>query len=161
MSSRGFNKVITLGTLTKDPELRHSNSGVSYLYFDLACNYSVKDSNGNYQDAVDYIPFTVFGKTAEFIDKFCVKGSQLFIEGKLKRNKRQDKNGNDIYETQVIAQDIRFAGGKRKDGGNSGNSGGQSFYQQNSNYSQGNTNGSDPFSSIDNYEPSGEAYIPF
>ncbi|MBR1417833.1 MAG: single-stranded DNA-binding protein [Synergistaceae bacterium] len=122
MSSRGLNRVTVLGTLCKDPELKHSSNGVTYLYFDLASNYQVKNSHGEWENAVEFIPFTAFGKTAELIAQYCIKGAQLYVEGKIRRNKRQDNNGNNIYETQLIAGDIRFAGGKRKDDGGSSSS---------------------------------------
>ena len=146
MASKGYNKVMALGTLTRDPELRQSSTGKAYMFFDLACNFSVRDGNGGYKDSVDYISFTAFEKVAEVIAKYCVKGSQLFVEGKLKKNKRQGKDGSDIYEMQVIAQNILLAGGKRKDG-----NGGGTAYQDDY----------DPYQGVEEYTPSGNADVPF
>ena len=144
MSSRGLNRVQVLGTLCKDPELRHSSSGVAYLYFDLASNYQVKNSQGEWESAADFIPFTAFGKTAELIAQYCVKGAQLYVEGKIRRNKRQDNNGNNIYETQLLASDIRFAGGKRKEDG------GSSSFNSSSNYPR---SGFDSGNNFDAFDP--------
>lgn len=122
--SRGYNKVLLMGGLTKDPELKHTNNGTAYLRFSLACGYSVKDSNGQWTDKADYVPCTAWGNSAETLNKYCVKGSQLFVEGKVFTTKFKDKNGNDIWDTGVRVDNIRFAGGKRKDdGGNGGNRG--------------------------------------
>ena len=120
MSARGLNRIQVLGTVVRDPELKHSN--VDYLYFTLASNYQVKNARGEWEDAADFIPFVAFGKTAELISKYCVKGSQIYVEGKARRNKRTDNNGNNIYETQLIVNEIRFCGGKRKDDNNSSSS---------------------------------------
>ena len=120
MSARGLNRIQVLGTVVRDPELKHSN--VDYLYFTLASNYQVKNASGGWDDAADFIPFVAFGKTAELISKYCVKGSQIYVEGKARRNKRTDNNGNNIYETQLIVNEIRFCGGKRKDDNNNSSS---------------------------------------
>ncbi|MBQ4418265.1 MAG: single-stranded DNA-binding protein [Synergistaceae bacterium] len=117
MASRGLNRIQVLGTVVRDPELKHSSS-VSYLYFTLASNYQVKNASGGYDDAADFIPFVAFGKTAELISQYCVKGSQIYVEGKARQNKRTDNSGNNIYETQLVASEIRFCGGKRKDSNN-------------------------------------------
>ena len=121
MASRGLNRVQVLGTVVRDPELKHSSS-VSYLYFTLASNYQVKNASGGWDDAADFIPFVAFGKTAELISQYCVKGSQIYVEGKARRNKRTDNNGNNIYETQLIVNEIRFCGGKRKSDSNNSSS---------------------------------------
>lgn len=120
MSARGLNRIQVLGTVVRDPELKHSN--VDYLYFTLASNYQVKNTRGEWEDAADFIPFVAFGKTAELISKYCVKGSQIYVEGKARQNKRTDNSGNNIYETQLVASEIRFCGGKRKSDSNNSSS---------------------------------------
>ncbi len=143
----------------RDPELKHSN--VDYLYFTLASNYQVKNARGEWEDAADFIPFVAFGKTAELISKYCVKGSQIYVEGKARRNKRTDNNGNNIYETQLIVNEIRFCGGKRKDDNNNSSS---SF--SSSSFDDGNNFASftpDPFPSNPNdlISDGGDDGIPF
>ena len=112
--SKGFNKVVLLGGLTRDPELKQGGN-TPYLRFSLACGYSV-NRNGQWEEATDYVPCVAFGKTAELIAQYCVKGTQLFCEGKVDIRKYQ-KDGQDVWDTHVLVQVIRFAGGKRKDGG--------------------------------------------
>ena len=121
---KGYNKVILLGGLTRDPEVRYGqNGGSAYLRFSLACGYSVKDrGTGGWREATDYVPCLAFGKTAEVIGKYCVKGSQLHVEGKGQTSKYQ-KNGRDMWDTSVLVSGIILAGGKRREDGQS-NSGG-------------------------------------
>ena len=113
--SKGFNKVNLLGGLTRDPEVKQGNSGAAYIRFSLACGYYTKDkATGEFKEQVDYINCTAFGKNAENIGKHCIKGSQLFIDGKIKNSKFEHK-GETKYETYILVEDIYFAGGKRKD----------------------------------------------
>lgn len=115
----GYNKVTLLGGLTREPELKYSNNGgQAYMRFSLACGRSVKNkTTGNYEEVADYVPCAVFGKTAEVIAKYCTKGSQLFIDGRINTSKYQGKDGRDVYDTHVLVSEIRFAGGKRKEEG--------------------------------------------
>lgn len=117
--SKGVNKVMLLGGLTKDPEVRYTQDRKAVLRFNLACGYQVK-RNGQWEDEADYVPCVAFDARAEVIAKYCVKGSQLFIEGKVKTNNYKNKDGNTVWETHVQVQDIRFAGGRRKDEGDNG-----------------------------------------
>lgn len=115
---KGFNKVLLLGGLTKDPEVRFGqNGGSAYLRFSLACGYSTKDrSTGEWKDATDYVPCLAFGKVAEVIGKYCVKGSQLHVEGKVQTSKYQ-KDGRDVWDTHILVSGVILAGGKRRDDG--------------------------------------------
>ena len=115
--SRGYNKVVLLGGLTKDPELKYTQGGTAYMRFSLACGYFAKDKDGQWVEQADYVPCTAWDKVAETIAKYCVKGSQLFAEGKVFTNTYKDKGGNNVWDTSVRISNIRFAGGKRKDEG--------------------------------------------
>ena len=117
--ARGYNKATLLGGLVRDPELRYGSSGGSaYLRFSLACGRTVKDKDtGEYKEVSDYVSCAAFGKTAETIEKYCTKGSQLFIDGRINTSKYQNKEGRDVYDTHVLVSEIRFAGGKRKEEG--------------------------------------------
>ena len=128
---KGFNKVLLLGGLTKDPEVRFGqNGGNAYLRFSLACGYSVKDrSTGEWKDATDYVPCVAFGKVAEVIGKYCVKGSQLHVEGKVQTSKYQ-KDGRDVWDTNVLVSSVILAGGKRRDDGQGSGGGYPSIPQQ-------------------------------
>lgn len=113
--SKGFNKVNLLGGLTRDPEVKQGGSGTAYIRFSLACGYYTKDKvTGEFKEQVDYINCTAFGRNAENIGKHCTKGSQLFIDGKIKNSKFEHK-GETKYETYVLVEDVYLAGGKRKD----------------------------------------------
>ena len=137
--SRGYNKVVLLGGLTKDPELKQTNNGTSYLRFSLACAYAAKGNDGQWTEKADYVPCMAWGNVAETIDKYCIKGSQIFIEGKVFTNSYKNKDGRDIWDTSVRVDAMRFAGGKRKDdggnkGGNGGNNRGTGENGRNSNF---------------------------
>ena len=119
--SKGYNKVILLGGLTKDPDVKQTQGGTPYLRFNLACGYSVKDQDGQWTEKTDYVPCTAWGNVAEAIEKYCVKGSQLMVEGKVFTNKYKDRDGKDVWDTSVRVSSVCFAGGRRKDeGGNGG-----------------------------------------
>lgn len=117
--SRGYNKAVLLGGLTKDPELKYTQGGTAYMRFTLACGYSVKDKDGQWVEKADYVPCTAWDNVAATIAKYCVKGSQLFAEGKVFTNTYKDKGGNNVWDTSVRVDNIRFAGGRRKDEGGS------------------------------------------
>lgn len=122
---KGYNKVTLLGGLTRDPEVQYGrNGGSAYLRFSLACGYSVKErDSGEWKDATDYVPCLAFGRTAEVIGRYCVKGSQLHIEGKVQTTKYQ-KEGKDVWDTRVLVSGIILAGGKRREDGQPQNNGG-------------------------------------
>ena len=113
---KGYNKVTLLGGLTRNPEVRYGrNGGSAYLRFSLACGYSMKDrDSGEWKDATDYVPCLAFGRTAEVIGRYCVKGSQLHIEGKVQTTKYQ-KDGRDVWDTRVLVSGVILARGKRRE----------------------------------------------
>ena len=118
--SKGFNQVILKGGLTKDPEVRYTQSGTACLRFSLACGYNVK-RDGEWEEAVDYVSCKAWGSRAEYIGKYAVKGSQFFVEGKLKTDQYEGKDGKTVWDTYVLVSDVQFCGGKRKDDGGGGN----------------------------------------
>lgn len=156
---KGYNKVILLGGLTRDPEVRYGqNGGSAYLRFSLACGYSVKDrGTGGWREATDYVPCLAFGKTAEVIGKYCVKGSQLHVEGKVQTSKYQ-KNGRDVWVTSVLVSGITLAGGKRREDGQSNGGGYASKPQGQSGGGWGKNDFPQDFADA---ETGGEADIPF
>lgn len=116
--SRGFNQWIGHGGLTKDPELKHGQSGTAWCLFTLACGYSVKNGSGEWEDKADYIPCKVFGKTAENVCKYLRKGSPVMVVGVVKVD-NYETNGEKKSFTYILAQDIKFPP-KLKDGGDEG-----------------------------------------
>jgi len=106
------NKVILVGNLGADPEVRTTNSGSKVANLRIATSSREKDSNGDYQDATEWHRVVCFGKTAENVERYLSKGRQVYIEGKIKTNKWQDKDGADRYTTEVVAFQVNFLGGK-------------------------------------------------
>ena len=108
----GVNKVILLGNLGKDPELRYSSQQFPIGSFSLATSERRKDQNGEWKDAVEWHNVVVLGKQAENCSKYLKKGSQAFIEGKIRTRKWQDKEGKDRYTTEIVADVVQFVGAK-------------------------------------------------
>lgn len=108
----GVNKVIVVGNLGADPELRTTNSGGSVCELRIATNESWTDKQGQKQERTEWHKVTVWGKTGENCAKYLSKGRQVYVEGRLQTDKWQDKDGGDRYTTKIIAKDVQFLGGK-------------------------------------------------
>lgn len=106
------NKAILVGNLGQDPELRTTGSGTAVCTLRIATSDRRKDRDGNWQDQTEWHSVVVFGKTAESVARFCRKGKQLYIEGKIQTRKWQDRDGNDRYSTEIVADGVRFLGGR-------------------------------------------------
>lgn len=121
----GVNKVILLGNLGADPELRNLPSGDSVVNFNLATSESYTDKSGQKVDKTEWHRVVFFGRNAEVIHEYCRKGSQLYVEGSLQTRKWQDKDGNDRWTTEVKGFRSMLVG-RRGDtgGGDSSDSGG-------------------------------------
>ena len=114
----GVNKVILLGNLGKDPELRYTPSQVPVCSFSLATSERRKDSNGQWSDHTEWHNVICFGKTAENCSNFLKKGRQVYIEGKIQTRKWQDKEGKDRYTTEILGNTVQFVG--TREGGGKG-----------------------------------------
>jgi len=112
---RGVNKVILIGNLGKDPELRYLPSGQAVTKFSLATGSRWKDKDGQWQDRTDWHNIVAFGKTAEICNEYLKKGRQVFIEGKIQTRSYDDRDGNKKWITEIIAQSMQMLG--RKDEG--------------------------------------------
>ena len=119
------NKVILVGNLGADPESRTTQSGSTVANLRIATTERAKDRDGNWADHTEWHRVACFGRTAENVARFCRKGKQVYIEGKIRTRKWQDRDGNDRWSTEVIADQIRFLGG-RGDGAGSFDSSGPS-----------------------------------
>ena len=108
----GVNKVILLGNLGKDPELKYTNQQFPICSFSLATGDRKKDASGNWVDVTDWHNIVVLGKQAENCANFLKKGRQCYIEGKIQTRKWQDKEGKDRYTTEILAQNVQFIGAK-------------------------------------------------
>lgn len=106
-----INKVILIGNLGKDPEIRHSPTGQAVCNLSIATSESWTDKNGQKQEKTEWHRVVVFSKLAELCGQYLTKGRQAYIEGKLQTRSWQDKDGQTRYTTEVVAQSIQFLGG--------------------------------------------------
>lgn len=112
----GVNKVILLGNLGKDPELRYTSQQFPISSFSVATSERRKDQDGQWKDMVEWHNVVTLGKTAENCSKYLKKGSQAFIEGKIRTRKWQDKEGKDRWTTEIVADTVQFIGSKSEGG---------------------------------------------
>ena len=111
--ARGINKVILVGNLGKDPEVRYMPSGSAAANLTLATSESWKDKEtGEQKEKTEWHNVSMFGRLAEIAGEYLKKGSQIYVEGSLRTRKWQDKEGNDRYTTEVIAREMQMLGGK-------------------------------------------------
>ena len=112
-----MNKVILLGRICNDPELRQTQSGISSCRFTVAVNRKFKNEHTGEYDA-DFIPCQAWRQTAEFISKYFSKGKMIALEGSLRTGKYTDKNHSDVthYTTDVFVDNVEFVGGKNDSG---------------------------------------------
>lgn len=116
---KGINKVILVGHLGKDPEVRQAATGMAMATCSIATSESWKDkTSGEKQERTEWHRVVFFGKLAEIAGKYLKKGGQVYIEGRLRTRKWQDKEGNDRYTTEIMANDMQMLGTR---GGSSGN----------------------------------------
>jgi single-strand DNA-binding protein len=108
--ARGFNKVILMGNLTRDPELRTTPSGQQVAGFSLAVNRSWKNANGEQQEAVDYVDCNAWGKAAEIISQYMQKGRAILISGRLQQ-RSWEQDGQKRNKIEVVVEDFNFVGG--------------------------------------------------
>jgi single-strand DNA-binding protein len=106
---QGVNKVIVLGNVGRDPEVRYSAAGTAVSNLSVACSEKYKDKNGEMKEITEWINVVAFGKLAEIVAEYVKSGSVVFVEGKMKTEKYQDKQtGIDKYSTKVIAERLQF-----------------------------------------------------
>ncbi len=111
--ARGVNKVIVVGNLGQDPETRYMPSGSAVTNMRIATNESWKDKQtGEQKDRTEWHNVAMFGRLAEIAAEYLRKGSQVYIEGKLRTRKWQDKDGNDRYTTEIIADEMQMLGAR-------------------------------------------------
>lgn len=128
MASKGVNRVILVGNLGNDPEVKYMPNGNAVANLSLATSESWKDQQGQVQERVEWHRLTAYRKLAEIMGEYLKKGSQIYVEGKLQTRKWQDNNGQDKYTTEIIVDQMQMLGG-----GNSGQNQGQQSQGQQSN----------------------------
>ncbi len=115
------NKVIILGRLGQDPELKYTPSGAGVCNFSVATSENWTDKSGQKQEKTEWHRVVVWGKLAELCNQYLTKGRQVFLEGKLQTRSWDDKDGNKRYTTEINATTIQFIGGQAQAGANNYN----------------------------------------
>lgn len=110
-----MNKVILMGRLTRDPEVRYGNDNKPVARYSIAVDRRYKDQNGNYP--TDFFNLVSFGNTASFVEKYLRKGTKIVVDGEL-RNNNYEKDGKTVYQDQIVANSVEFAESKNAQGGN-------------------------------------------
>lgn len=112
--ARSVNKVMLVGNLGDDPELRYTDGGSAVCNMSLATNESYTDNDGNEVQQTEWHDVVAWGRLGEVCDEYLSKGSQVYFEGKLQTNEWEDRDGNTQYSTEVKAQDMMFLDSNRQ-----------------------------------------------
>lgn len=116
--SRGVNKVILVGNLGADPEVRATASGARIANINIATSDSWTDkTSGQKQERTEWHRVVFFNRLAEIVEQYLTKGSQVYVEGRLQTRKWQDQNGQDKYTTEIVANEMQMLGGRGGGGG--------------------------------------------
>jgi single-strand DNA-binding protein len=111
--AKSVNKVILIGNLGKDPDIKYTPGGIPVAKFSLATNERYKDKNGEWQDRVEWHSLVAFQRTAEIIGEYVKKGSKIYIEGRLQTSSWEDKqSGEKKYRTEIIVNDLVLLSGR-------------------------------------------------
>jgi single-strand DNA-binding protein len=115
-----YNKIVLIGNLGRDPELRYTPQGDAVCDFSIAVNDRKRDKSGEYQDVTTWFRVTTWRKLAENASKYLAKGRQVYVEGRLTVDEWQDRDGKDRFTLGVTASEMQFLGGNRGDEMSSG-----------------------------------------
>ena len=138
--AKSVNKVILLGNVGKDPEIRSTGGGTMVANFTLATSDRFQDASGNWQDRTEWHNLVAFKRTAEIVRDYVKKGTKLYIEGKIQTRSWDDKeSGQKKYRTEIIVNDLSLLSGREEGGSSSG----------------GYSRGSSSSASFDQRQPSG------
>ena len=108
----GLNKVMLIGNLGADPELRFTANGAAVANFRIACSRSYTDRDGQRQEVTEWVSIVAWQRLAELVGQYLSKGRPVYVEGRLQTRQWQDREGNNRYTTEVVANDIQFLGGR-------------------------------------------------
>ena len=103
----GINQTTHLGNLTRDPEVKHTQSGKTVARLSIACNFPFKDKAGEWQQGVDFITYVAWERTAEIVGEYLTKGSKVLVEGRVKP-RSYDKEGQTVYVTDLVVTTLRM-----------------------------------------------------
>ena len=115
-----FNKVILMGNLTRDIELRQTQSGLAIAKFGMAVNRRSSSQSGEQRESTCFVDLTAFGKSAEILNQYVKKGSPLFVDGRLEYSTWESKDGGKRNKLEVIVENFQFMGGREGGGGGGG-----------------------------------------
>jgi len=119
--ARGINKVILVGNLGKDPEMRYTPGGAAIANITIATSESWKDKQtGEQQEKTEWHRVVFFNRLAEIVGEYLKKGSQVYVEGRLQTRKWQDQSGQDRYTTEIVAGEMQMLGGRGGGGSSMG-----------------------------------------
>jgi single-strand DNA-binding protein len=123
--AKSVNKVILIGNLGKDPEVKYTPQGTAVAKFTLATNERFKDKNGEWQDRTEWHNLVAWARTAEIVGEYLKKGRTVYVEGSLRTSSWDDKQtGQKKYKTEIVVNDLVLLGGGRGEGGGSFEGGG-------------------------------------
>jgi single-strand DNA-binding protein len=111
-----LNKVMLIGNLGKDPEVRHLESGSTVASFSVATNENYRDKSGEWQTVTEWHNVVAWRQLAERAERDLKKGNRVYVEGKITTRKWQDRDGNDRYTTEVVANTLRLLDRRERDG---------------------------------------------
>ncbi len=115
--AKSVNKVILIGNLGKDPEVKYTPNGTAVAKFSLATNERYKDKDGNWQDRTEWHNITAWARTAEIAGEYLKKGRTVYIEGRLRTDSWEDKNTHEKkYRTEIVVENLVLLGGGRGEG---------------------------------------------
>ncbi len=135
MATKGVNKVIIVGNLGNDPEVKNLPNGGVVANLSVATSESWKDQQGQPQERTEWHRITMYRRLAEIAGEYLKKGSKVYLEGKLQTRKWQDQQGNDRYTTEIIADQMQMLDSRGQGGGGmSGGNQGGGYNQPQSNY---------------------------
>lgn len=115
-----FNQWTGIGNLGADPELKYTQGGTAVCNFSMATERSYKDKEGGTKKETEWVKVVAWARTAEVVKQYCAKGSKIFVQGRLQTRKWQDRDGKDRFTTEVVAEQVKFLGGKSGEGKSSG-----------------------------------------
>jgi single-strand DNA-binding protein len=140
-----LNKVMLIGNLGKDPEVRYTAGGTAVASFSLATSEKFKGKDGQWEEKTEWHNITLWARLAEIAGEYLSKGKTVYIEGRLQTRKWTDKEGKDRYTTEIVGEKMQMLSGKGEGGGQGGNQGGgqrsgggrpQQDYNQGSTYEE-------------------------
>ncbi|MBI2026296.1 MAG: single-stranded DNA-binding protein [Deltaproteobacteria bacterium] len=149
----GVNKVIIVGRLGTDPEVRYTTNGTSVTNFSVATSENWNDKEGNKQERTEWHRIVVWGKMGELCSQYLKKGRQVFIEGRIQTRSWEDKEGQKRYTTEIVAQNVQFLGSREQSSSASASTGGGDSQVSPEVADQSNTQNSSAFGATDDDLP--------